>query len=412
MLKNKMKYLLLLGALFLLSILYNKYRMGVLLLTMLAMPLFLIAVISYLYLKVKVSLLTTVHVAKKGEAIPISIQINNPTIFPVSCLKIYFTYKNSFTDKMNKKEFIVSLDHNTTTNVTIRLYSEYAGNLELRLLGIRIFDYIKLFSLRKKLNIENRVAVLPNFYEMMEDYIPTHNSIAVESEFFSGVKSGDDPSEVFAIREYREGDRIQRIHWKLSQKQDKLMIKEFSDPINCSMLIFIDLSIPDGEDALLFTDALLECALSLSRFFITNGQYHYFAWYDNQHSECRRIKLNTENEMFAAMDGLLHTQVYPFGEEAFCKYLAEFSHDQYSDVFYITGEFTENSLEAVSIVKASKKHMIYVSDINMKPEKRKNRNNKSLISESFFSKSSEMGINFIQADARNMKQTIEHFIFS
>ena len=49
----------------------------------------------------------------------------------------------------------------------------------------------------------------------------------IESDSYSTIKGGDDPSEVFAIREYREGDRLQRIHWKLSYETKSANDKGF-----------------------------------------------------------------------------------------------------------------------------------------------------------------------------------------
>jgi hypothetical protein len=40
---------------------------------------------------------------------------------------------------------------------------------------------------------------------------------------------GNDTSEIFEIRNYRSGDRPQQIHWKLSAKEQELMVKEFAD---------------------------------------------------------------------------------------------------------------------------------------------------------------------------------------
>lgn len=37
---------------------------------------------------------------------------------------------------------------------------------------------------------------------------------------------GDDPGETYDIREYRSGDSIRQIHWKLSGKLDDIMIRE------------------------------------------------------------------------------------------------------------------------------------------------------------------------------------------
>jgi hypothetical protein len=257
---------------------------------------------------------------------------------------------------------MVSADRKTRATITCNILSEHAGNLEISLEKVRVFDYLKMFSLRKKCHGDIKVAVLPVLREITEDYLVNRSMMQVESDYYSPVKSGDDPSEVFAIREYREGDRPTRIHWKLSVKQDQLMIKEFSEPMNCSILIFANLSISPEEDVLLYMDALMECALSLSYSFLIKGQIHYFSWYDETHGICRRVRIVKEKDLFEAVDGLLHSGPYSKGVDVMTAYLAEHPNDQYSDLFYVTGEVSKPQLESLSLIKANIRQIIYVND--------------------------------------------------
>jgi uncharacterized protein (DUF58 family) len=372
--------------------------MGIIFLTLAAMPFLLFTLLSYLYGRITAELVSVVHVAGKGELIPISIQINNPSIFPVSNLKIYLTYKNAYSPQRNKKEFTVSLDGNTKTAVIFNLLSEYAGNLEITLKGIRIYDYMKLFSLKKKLKGELKVAILPYFHELPENDIINRHARLIESDYYSPVKSGDDPSEVFEVREYREGDRLQRIHWKLSRKQDQLMIKEFSDPLNCSVLLFVNLSIPQGDTMLSFMDAILECALSLSYSFLIKGQMHYFTWYDEGHGACRRIRVVQERDLFEAVDGLLQATPYTESTDALSAYLAEYSNDQYTNLFFVTGDVSEPRLDSLSILKAFTKQMIYVCDNTIAEQ---------AMSEDAIQRYDEMGMGFWSVDTHNVKKGME-----
>jgi hypothetical protein len=153
MLRNKLRYLLLLAAIAFLSVLYNTYYMGIIFLTVLVMPFMMFGLLSYMYGKIKAELVSVAHIVNKGEAMPISVQLNNPTIFPISNLKIYLTYKNSYSSKKYTKEFLVSADARSKSSVICNLYSDYAGNMEISLKAIRVYDYLKLFSLKRKLKI-------------------------------------------------------------------------------------------------------------------------------------------------------------------------------------------------------------------------------------------------------------------
>jgi uncharacterized protein (DUF58 family) len=400
MLRNKLRYLLLLAAVAFLSVLYNKYYMGIIFLTVIAMPFMMFGLLSYIYGRVKAELVSVAHVVNKGEGIQISVQLSNPTIFPVSNLKIYLSYRNSYSSRKYTKEFLVSIDARTKSSVICDLFSDYAGNMEITLKTIRIYDYLKLFSLKKKLGYEVKAAVLPYYYELSEDYAFNRHTRIVESDNYSPYKSGDDPSEVFAIREYREGDRLQRIHWKLSRKLDQLMIKEFSDPMNCSVLLFVNLCVPEGENVLYYIDAILECALSISYTFLVKGRLHYFSWFDKKHGYCRRIRVSQEKDLFEAVDGLLQASPYTIESDALTAYLAEHPNDQYTDLFYITGEVSVPRLDLLSIIKAQTRQLIYINDVdnllgdcNMPPE----------LSE----RSAEMGIDLWPVDVTNVKRDMD-----
>ncbi len=367
MLRNFIKYLMALLAVGLLSILYNTYYMGIIFLTVLVIPFIMFAQLSYIYGRLKVDLVSVIHVAKKGEIVPVSVQIDNPTVFPISRIQLYMTYKNSYSMQQYRKDYLVSVDANTKTSVIFNLYSEYAGNLEISLKNIRIYDYLKLFSLRKKKAKLLTVAVLPVYYELPQKLFSSLHTDILESDCYSAVKSGDDPSEVFSIREYREGDRQQRIHWKLSRKQNQLMIKEFSEPLNCSILLFVDLCMPANINRMVFMDAILECALSLSYSFLVSGQMHYFAWYSEKHGTCTRIRVSQEKDLFEALDGLLHVMPYSPATDALAAYEAEHPKEQYSDLILITGEQPRKRADGLSLLRALSRKVIYLGEIDQRP---------------------------------------------
>jgi hypothetical protein len=361
MIKNKIRYLLIILLAGFLAILYDNYIMGMIFLTVIGMPFLLFAILCITYGNITAKLQSMDHIANKGEMLGISILVHNPTIFPVSNLSINLVYKNQFSEKEYKKELNISIDKRTNTNVSCNLQSIYSGNLEIKLKSIRIYDYFKIFSFRKKLTGGLKIAVLPFLHEINEDIINTKNKMLVESDFYSTVKSGDDPSEVFAIREYQEGDRQQRIHWKLSVKQNQLMIKEFSNPINCSVLIFVNLA-AENKELLQTMDALLEAALSLSYTLLLKGQIHYLAWFDSKDGVCRRVRILQEKDLYEALDGLYQVKAYSKDTDSLLHYFAEYKNDQYTDFFYVSGNISDNQMESLCSVKSLSRIVVYIRE--------------------------------------------------
>ena len=60
-------------------------------------------------------------------------------------------------------------------------------------------------------------------------------------------RKGNDPSEMFDIREYVPGDDIRSIHWKLSGKTDQLILRESSEPSHYNMVLLPDFGRKTGE---------------------------------------------------------------------------------------------------------------------------------------------------------------------
>ena len=73
----------------------------------------------------------------------------------------------------------------------------------------------------------NKVAVLPAFHETTEDYLKYSPKIQVESDIFRRLRR-----VTILPRCLKSGSTGRetgfRIHWKLSIKQNHLMIKDFS----------------------------------------------------------------------------------------------------------------------------------------------------------------------------------------
>ena len=407
MLQNKIKYLLVLVLAGFLAILYNDYFMGILFLSVLIFPIILIAILSYIYARVSFELVSSTHVSNREETIPVTIQVENPTIFPIPNLSISIKYFNNFSSKKTvyRQKFNISVDKGTSTTVTCNLTSAHTGNLEIALTKVRIFDYFKIFSLRKRNIGQIKVAVIPHYYELTEDYLENCSKMQIESDRYSTIRGGDDPSEVFAIREYREGDRFQRIHWKLSMKENQLMIKDFSEPLNCSVVIFADLGIPDGEDELEAADSLLECALSLSYSFMLKGQMHYLVWYDKVNRMCKRVRIVTDKDLFEAVDGILNCGPYIQEIDLSAIYYAEYPNDQYTEVFYITKDIKAEQLESLMIIKSLDRQILYVSQMDFID------NENQPLADDMLRKILESGTGLYSINSYSMKADLERLKF-
>jgi len=112
------------------------------------------------------------------------------------------------------------------------------GRFELGPVAVRSGDPLGIYQMERKIELRHILLVYPLVYEFREfplpvGYIPGGQALRRRTHFTTTNASG--------VREYVYGDSINRIHWGLSAKRNKLVVKEFElDPMT-ELFIAIDL---------------------------------------------------------------------------------------------------------------------------------------------------------------------------
>ncbi len=224
--------------------------------------------------------------ARKGENIPLRLRVWNVTPFSSGRIRVRLSVENTLTGQREQERFSISasplpqvLEH--------QLSSRACGQLLCRMERAWVSDYLGLFSLPLLHNPRQEAAaffwpaVHPLVLELQESSVPDS-----EGERYSQTKPGDDPTELFALRDWREGDRLSRIHWKLSQKLGRPLVKELGLPLSDHRLFLLDLN-GTGTEA----DALLDAFASLSSFLAEGEVAHRAAYWEPsaQVLHCREV---------------------------------------------------------------------------------------------------------------------------
>ena len=184
------------------------------------------------------------------------------------------------------------------------------------------------------------LAVMPKI-NPMELYVDSRNwDITGESDEYDPVRPGDDPAEVLQIREYRSGDRIQRIHWKMTAREGELMVKEYSRPVFCAVVLFLDLRTEGYTDEFENADEYLEKVLAVSCGLLELGYSHFVVWYDAAHSQLSRIQIREQENIYELIERLF--QVLPYAE---CVDTEEMYHQEYPGHIYCLSYLLNLNLE-------------------------------------------------------------------
>lgn len=224
-----------------------------------------------------------VRVVNKGAEIPIQVFAENMGKLPMPFIKIYVKVDG----KQISESFSCSLKGGEKRNENLYMKAEHAGLCRIEVSKVVCYDPLHVFDGKKGGNKGISVFVLPRIYPVAMEIQSAFRYFGDESGLYYEDEEGSDPSEILEIREYRLGDRLQKIHWKLSQRTDTLMVKEYSEPIGFAVVFLLDTS--------KLHEAYLETFMSISMEMCQEKCLHYLCYMDADGVLIRKPIVREEN---------------------------------------------------------------------------------------------------------------------
>ena len=231
-------------------------------------------------LRGKVILPTT---AAKGTACMGSIRLENRGWLPAAKIYCRVCMINDLTREENELEIISGLGPGESCVRDFLLESRYCGRVYVYVQSVKLLDYFGLFSLKVPMKAAARITMLPELFSCEVSPSP----VSAVSDESAAARKGDDRTEVFQLREYQSGDDIRQIHWKLSSKLDNLILREPSQSISRSLLVFWDKRQDTTPENM---DAMAEAAASVCQALCDSGVAFDLCWTEKDEPELRQIR--------------------------------------------------------------------------------------------------------------------------
>ncbi len=344
-------------------VLYTDLLSLILLVIIITYPIAMLALLFIVKHKSNIKVSAHSMVCSKNSDISIKVTIENQSYFPVPNAIINISYKNNFEDISDKLTAVVPIQAQNRQEVNFKLTSKYCGKIEVKLDNIAIKDYLKLFSI-KIIPVQSAVniVVTPDCHPI-DSYLSNNFYENQDSDLFSKTKSGDDPSEVFNINEYREGDKINKIHWKLSAKANYPMVKEYSRPITNNTVLIFDFYCHKSDETIVVLDTLVETLLSVSTFLIENDGIHTVVWYNQLTDKLEIDVISNEDDIFRLIGDIFNINPYFTNPHALIKYANYESTYHFAHAIHVTAYSNSDSMQIFSSVEnCLKKTLILVED--------------------------------------------------
>lgn len=113
----------------------------------------------------------------------------------------------------------------------------HCGEVEIQVERALLRGLLGFFSVGIPTRAHGRLTVLPDTFPL-EVRLTISQALTLDSGDYAPDRRGPDPTETYQYREYRPGDSLRSIHWKLSAKQGSLIIRDASLPVTRSLLAF------------------------------------------------------------------------------------------------------------------------------------------------------------------------------
>ena len=146
---------------------------------------------------------------------------------------------NRMSDSYEVKYLLLRLEERDN-QYEVPFLAEQCGEITVRCQAAYVYDLLGLFQIPITSFEEMTTVIYPRRVKLqVEMSRDTYGKPYEEGRIQN--RRGNDPSEMFDIREYMPGDDMRSIHWKLSSKVDTLYMREASDPSHYSLVVLLDL---------------------------------------------------------------------------------------------------------------------------------------------------------------------------
>ena len=183
----------------------------------------------------------------------------------------------------------------------VPLDTAHAGAYLCQVEKARVYDYLGLFRLPVRAPAPVETVIRPVPREPAR--LPNLRHFLVRQ---LKPKPGGGFSEAHELRDYRPGDSMREIHWKLSVKTDRTIVREAQEPVRGLTLLTFDLRGTPGR-----VDATLEELLWLSQWLLDHDTPHQILWIDPTDCETATAPIEAPADLGALLSRLLHTPLRP-----------------------------------------------------------------------------------------------------
>lgn len=276
---------------------YSAYLVAILVIIIPPLYSFLIYIVSRR--KIAMKLIPTELSFVKNKKTRFEIEIRCDSAFAIGSRGKIVILLQEGMGKKSKKIKLPFVIKESRQKESFEVIPRLCGKNTVKIKKAKVFWGFSLFSTTIVEKTVLEYLILPELNSLSaECVIPTEQKEEVtegDLEVYSSQRPGSDPSELFDIRAYQPGDKLNRIDWKLSRKHNELMIKEFGLPLSCNLSIFWDVPASVGEARF---EVGMERLYAMLGNLVMQGQMAYVVWLGGEENGISRKLIQSHEDLY------------------------------------------------------------------------------------------------------------------
>lgn len=259
---------------------------------------------------VKILLHDPKRLITKGELVYIPASVKNPTYFFSPNLYFTLELRNEFYGENSEYTWNVPLYAKEQKKLQLPMKFQYSGKMIIAVKEIRVRGILGILETKQKSQEESMFYVFP---KSLENTITVREYDGLrqkdEANRQEAAKRGSHCSEVSGIREYILGDSMRDIHWKLSAKKEKMMVKEHVTMTDTNQSLLVELADVFWEQKRCIED-VLELLMNFLQEYLMQEIPFELVWWNQKKEQTEHFVVNRIEQIFTCMEQLMDAGIY------------------------------------------------------------------------------------------------------
>jgi len=221
---------------------FVNYFLLIMMIAMLVLP--IASYIGMRYCRDKLEIVIEVpSQVERGEEITVRVHMKNSGYIPMARVQVSLNMENPFYAQPENYYMCCGVPAFKEALTSLNIRSDYCGCINITANRAEMWDFTGMFSYKIPMDFNASVVIIAQGVEAA--FSTEAIGGAGLTELVEQDVKGNDSSTVIDTRDYRPGDKPNRIHWKLSTKLEKLIVKEYGAISSNDVLVLINLYKPN-----------------------------------------------------------------------------------------------------------------------------------------------------------------------